>query len=338
MPGSGRRSRRRLVASLALAAVAAAAGIFGWQLAHRPEATATAPPSARTAPVSGVYIGPGDPNGAVDFGQWRKVAVGFASDYLPSATWDDIASPLWLLRRWQGSGFRLMLGVPMLPDQGPSSIADGAQGDYDQYFHTLAANLVRYGAASAALRIGWEMNGGWYRWSAVDDPQAWIAYYRHIVTAMRSVEGQRFTFVWNPNTGTRSMDAEAAYPGDAYVDQIGLDVYDWEWNTPDATPESRWDWIETHPNGLDWLASFGAAHQKPISLPEWALATPEENTNGGGGDDPYFVSKLLDWCATHDVASEAYFDYGTHRLANFPASQQVYEHAERGLDRLNPAG
>ncbi|HWT45993.1 MAG TPA: glycosyl hydrolase, partial [Vicinamibacterales bacterium] len=227
-----------------------------------------------------------------------------------------------------------MLAVPMLPDAGKVSLADGARGEYNHYFRTLAENLVRFGEQSASLRIGWEMNGGWYRWSAASDPVSWIGYYRQIVTTMRSVPGARFTFVWNPNTGTRSMDAEAAYPGDAYVDQIGMDIYDWEWNTPDATPQSRWVWMRTHLNGLDWLAAFAAAHHKPISLPEWGLAQPQDNTNGGGGDDPYYVSHLLDWAAAHHVVAEAYFNSGTHQLANFPAAEQAYMRAERSIARL----
>ncbi|MGN6472019.1 MAG: glycoside hydrolase family 26 protein [Mycobacteriales bacterium] len=330
--------RSRLVAAVVVAVVVLGAlgGLLGWKLqgGKRQAAVPPPPPAVRTAPASGVYIAPGDPVQTVEFGHWRKVPVDFAADYLPSTTWQDISSPLWLFRDWQGSGYPLMLGVPMLPDSGQASVADGAKGNYDSYFRTLAKNLVRFGAANAALRIGWEMNGAWYRWSAVGDPPAWIDFYRHIVKAMRSVSGAHFTFIWNPNTGTRSMDAEAAYPGDAYVDQIGMDLYDWEWNTPDATPQSRWTWIETHTNGLDWLASFAAAHHKPISLPEWGLALPQDNTNGGGGDDPYFVSHLLEWMATHNVASEAYFDNSTHRLRNFPNAAREYIRTERSLARL----
>jgi hypothetical protein len=317
--------------------------VLGWRLhsshnrAGGTQAVVTSEPVARLAPASGVYRGAGDPVPLVQFGRWRKVPVKFALDYVPTTSWHDIASPLWLLGRWQGSGFRLMLGVPMLPDHGSASLAQGAQGRYDRYFRELAQHLVHYGAGSASLRVGWEMNGGWYRWSAAKDPSTWIAFYRRIVTTMRSVPGAKFTFVWNPNTGTRSMNAEAAYPGDKYVDQIGMDVYDWEWNAPDATPQSRWVWIETHTNGLNWLASFGALHHKPISLPEWGLAQPQDNANGGGGDDPYFVSHLLDWASTHKVVAEAYFDDGTHQLAGFPAAQRTYLDTERSLARLPAA-
>ncbi len=321
---------------IAVALSTVGAGV-GWKLQqhHHPGAAAAPPPAVlRLAPASGVYIGPGDPAQLADFGHWRKLPVRFAADYLPSASWQDISAPLWLLRQWQGSGLRLMLGVPMLPGHGSTSVAAGARGAYNGYFHKLAQNLVHYGAGTASLRIGWEMNGNWYAWSAVSDPAAWIAYYRNIVTTMRSVPGARFTFIWNPNIGTRTMDAETAYPGDAYVDQIGVDIYDWEWNTPDATPQSRWAWIATHQNGLDWVASFARRHHEPISLPEWGLAQRHENMNGGGGDDPYFISHLLDWAAVHHVVSEVYFNNGTHRLAHFPKAEQEYLRIERSLALL----
>jgi hypothetical protein len=330
--------RRRVVAVVAVAvALASLGGALGWRLQqhHHKPAAATSPPAAvQMAPASGVYIGPGDPAKLVDFGNWRKLQVRFAADYLPSASWHDISAPLWLLQRWQGSGLRLVLGVPMLPGRGSTSVAAGARGAYNRYFRTLAQNLVKYGAATASLRIGWEMNGNWYQWSAASDPAAWIAYYRNIVNTMRSVTGADFTFIWNPNIGTRTMNAEAAYPGDAYVDQIGVDIYDWEWNTPDATPQSRWQWIKTHENGLDWLASFAARHHEPISLPEWGLAQRHENMNGGGGDDPYFINHLLEWAADHHLVSEVYFNNGTHRLAHFPAAEQEYLRTERSLAKL----
>lgn len=315
-----------------------AAGIFG-QLAHRGKATAVpSPPAQRSAPASGVYVGPGDAVAVVNFGRWRKVSAAFAVDYIPATDWQAISAPTWLLGQWEGSGLPLVLAVPMLPDHGSATIAEGAQGKYDHYFRTLAQHLLRYDAASASLRIGWEMNGGWYSWSAAHDPATWIAYYRRIVSVMRSVPGTRFNFVWNPNVGSPSLDPAAAYPGDAFVDEIGMDVYDWRWNAPWANPQSRWEWLVNEPGGLSWLAAFGAEHNKPISLPEWSLALPEENTNGGGGDDPYFVRELLDWASTHGVVSEAYFDYDTHRLANFPTAEREYLRVERELDDLRAAG
>ena len=45
--------------------------------------------------------------------------------------------------------------------------------------------------------------------------------------------------------------------------------------------------------GLNWVAAFAKQHDKPISIPEWGLN--ETSTNGGGGDDGYFVSHMATW-------------------------------------------
>jgi hypothetical protein len=282
---------------------------------------------------SGVYRGTADPASVRRFNHWRGVPAAFAADYLSTASWTDIAKPTWWLSRWHAAGMPLVLAIPMLPDGSAYSIRAGAHGHYNHYFRALARNLVRFGDASAALRIGWEMNGNWYRWSAQPHPAQWIAYYRNIVRAMRSVPGTKFNFNWNANLGNSGMKADAAYPGNRYVDSIGLDVYDWKWNDPLVTPPARWTYIRQEPFGLNWLAKFGAVHHKPIALPEWSLAKPRENTHGGGGDDPYFVRHFLHWAARHHVEFEAYFDDGRFRLAKFPKAAAVYRRTERALLR-----
>ena len=60
-------------------------------------------------------------------------------------------------------------------------------------------------------------------------------YFDQIVTAMRSVAGEKFQFVWNPDVGAfaeAGYNVTLAYPGNAYVNVIGVDAYDETWATP----------------------------------------------------------------------------------------------------------
>ena len=57
--------------------------------------------------------------------------------------------------------------------------------------------------------------------------------------------------------------AQNAYPGDSYVDYIGLDLYDQVWGIP-LNPSLAWPRYVTETNGLAWLSSFAAAHHKPV--------------------------------------------------------------------------
>ena len=73
---------------------------------------------------------------------------------------------------------------------------------------------------------------------------------------------------------------------------------------------------------------FAREHDKRISFPEWGLVTPE---NGGEGDNPLFVRKLIRWAAKHDALYHGYFQFdatgglGKHELLHFPASERVYK-------------
>lgn len=278
---------------------------------------------------SGAYVGPGDPGALQAFGAWRGRPAAFATDYVPSTSWAELERPLWTLRQWSGTRTPLVLGVPMLVDDPVATLQREAAGAYDAHFRRLAQTLVAEGYAGASLRVGWEMNGDWFRWSAVRDPAAWKTAYRRIVRVMRGVPGAAFRFDWNVNLGSSAMPASAAYPGDAYVDDVGVDVYDWEWAASTATPQQRWSWIRTQAYGLDWVAGFASTHRKGVTVPEWGLAPPEQMQGGGGGDDPYYVRSLLAWAAHRHATYQSYFNWREHRLdtGGFPAGAAAYRAA-----------
>ena len=50
---------------------------------------------------------------------------------------------------------------------------------------------------------------------------------QQIVTTIRAVSGANFAFEWNPTLGDTGIgDLANFYPGNAYVNYIGSDVYD----------------------------------------------------------------------------------------------------------------
>jgi len=313
--------------------------------APAPPRPAPAPPrpapaparSARTVPF-GVYVGAADPSGVASFAAATGTHPTYASDYLPSndgwAGMTEASQLSWLTGAWRSSGYTLVLGVPMIPTDASGTpqgtLAAGAAGQYDASFVSLAQALVSGGEGHAVLRLGWEFNGDWYPWSVTDatDAANYAAYFRAIVTSMRSVPGQAFGFVWNPNAGGSYGGAYTpaqTYPGNAYVDDIGIDVYDQCWSSP-KTPAAAWAEATSGSWGLDWLVGFAAAQGKPITVPEWGL---EGGLSQGMGDDPAFVDSFGSWIAAHDVAFTSYFSVdadGTHDLrdGSFPASLAAF--------------
>jgi hypothetical protein len=274
------------------------------------------------SPVVGAYVGPGQPDTADQLGASVGGHLNYAMDFLDPSTWSAFTDPTWPVSIWAGHGYRMIWGVPMLPNRG-GSMSTGASGGYNLYFQTLARNLVAQGEGSSVLRIGWEFNGDWFPWgTSSGTPGQFITYWQQIVSTMRAVPGANFEFEWNPTRGGQ-VDPALYYPGDSFVNIIGLDVYDTEWASyPGAAAEFAH--MESQPYGLNWLDSFAAQHGKPMSFPEWglgwgpsALASGPVNQAGtqvSGGDDPTFVADMAHWIATHNVTEATFWDYGTSQV------------------------
>jgi hypothetical protein len=121
---------------------------------------------------------------------------------------------------------------------------------------------------------------------------------------------------------------ENLYPGDSYVDVVALDVYDGiATSMSDTTRFSdlmngtgAGGYVAESPYavngksfngqgyGLKWLAAFGKAHNKEISLPEWGLESPSQQA--GGGDDSYFMTQMADWIKANVTGPAIYWNEG----------------------------
>ncbi|HXY27792.1 MAG TPA: glycosyl hydrolase [Acidimicrobiales bacterium] len=311
-----------------------------------PTTSGTVPPTVPTTPAAaagpcgslvGVYGGPGDPQSVTDFSTLIGCQPRYAMEFLDGTSWTSITQSGYPYPPWHGSGFTMIFGVPMLPNTySPNSdasvpggscygLTQGAAGNFDSYFTTVAQNMVSQGFGNAVVRLGWEFNGNWFPWAANGCSTAFAQYFDNIVTTMRAVPGSSFTFEWNPTRGDLGVgDLAAYYPGDAYVDWIGLDVYDNDWGTYPGEP-TEFDHMETQAYGLDWLAGFAAQHGKPVTFPEWGLGWGTCSADGQavtgsqsvcGGDNGTFVSDMMGWIATHDVIEATYWDYGTSSVDN----------------------
>jgi Glycosyl hydrolase family 26 len=326
-PRSGGVPRRIYALALTIAAVAFAA----------PSAAQAAAPQD----TLGIYPGSGNVARLTSFQQTLGRNLAHVHDYLDKRTWATMLDMQWMAQRWSGAGFanKIVITVPMLPDSVPAGyggLASGAAGTFNPYFKTLAEHLVAYGMPNAILRIGPEFNGNWFRWTMkVDNGAAdFAAYWRQIVNTMRTVPGQHFKFDWAANAGSsytgpgQQLEAADAWPGDAYVDYVGMDVYDQSWAPWQDDPVARWNEYVNQHNGMAWQVAFAAAHGKPLSYPEWGLV--DRADGHGGGDDPYFIQQMYDWFATHNVAYTLYFEDSDPNAqyavfsGNFPTAAQKF--------------
>lgn len=318
---------------LAVVGVGTAATAPAQAAAYRPYARL-----AGTA-LSGVYTGPCQTAAAQRFADARGRANGVVVDTLDMRTFDNLADPRWWTGCW-GAGAPMVYGVAIIPQDSGGSLAQGAAGAYDGYYRLLAQRLVAGGQSNAWLRLGWEFNGSWYPWAAASSPATFAAYYRRIVDVMRAVPGAQFRYVWNPTIGAEQFPAEQAWPGNSYVDAIGLDLYDVSWQ-PNTYPltggmsatdvatrrANAWYGYLRMDHGLNFWVGYAKAHGTPLALPEWGLVPTGMH---GGGDDSAFIAHVHQWVSGHNVAFESYFDavgdLGDHRLdsGQYPNAAATY--------------
>jgi hypothetical protein len=337
-----RRAMRPVLLGLALTLLCAAPGVA--QTTVLKGATTSTAGTER-----GVYVGAGcDGSGRIAaFNTWAGKPVTRGSDGFSYTSWTNMVSEAqWAIGCWQrvSLGLKMTFQIPMLPADNVSTLALGAAGNYDTNFTQIGNALVGGGFADATLRIGWEFNGGWYPWAAKKDPTNWVAFYKQIVKVMRAVPGSKIKFDWNPNLGTQQIAPPQVYPGDNVVDFIGMDAYDQYWGAGGSIvsdPTTRWNDLLNDTYGLNWLVTFGKAHNKPISFPEWGVMTRSDGH--GGGDDPNYVNQMVQFFKTNNVAYQNYFNFNTTTLQSailnlqgsrfitnqFPQSASAYQAAFR---------
>lgn len=230
------------------------------------------------------------------------------------AAWDDpwFSTPGYGFTGWVAqdpSSRQLVLGMDLIPAtleniSNPLSWEEACDaGDYDGYATTLGNNLVAAGLQNSVIRLGVEMNGPWevdYVGSTTQEQNDWATCYANEVTAMRQASGENFLFVWNPNACTQQIPYANYYPGNQYVDIVGLDLYDQGCEQPNTA--LTFSQLSSETYGLTAFEAFASAHGKALSLPEWGL------TSSPGGDDAQYVAGVGSSVNNGNFAFQEYFD------------------------------
>jgi hypothetical protein len=211
------------------------------------------------------------------------------------ADWDGSIS--WAIKSFASLARDKTLTIPLISNEG--NLAAAAHGDYNSHYLAAAQKLAAAYSNQDVIyvRIGEEFNGGWFPWAAQGHEADYIGAFRQFVDAFRSVS-DKFRFEWNVANAGSGMNPATAYPGDQYVDVIGMDFYyNIKWDSPD--PLVAWKSMVTRKYGLQWLENFASAHGKPTAYSEWGV-----NSDNAGP----FIQKAQAWFADHHVVYENYWD------------------------------
>lgn len=155
--------------------------------------------------------------------------------------------------------------IPLI-SWGCTNLGSITSGKYDSYITSYADSLKSFGKP-VFLRWYWEMNimnktGGQpagANCGGYNNGSAYIAAWQHIYTLFHTAGATNVAFVWCPGFSGGSF--ASYYPGDAYVNWIGLDRYE---RTQNGQPL------------LDFSGMFAsyyqewASHNKPLMIAETA--------------------------------------------------------------------
>jgi hypothetical protein len=214
----------------------------------------------------------------------------------------------------------------MIIQQAPFPTGIGANwsalvsGAYDSFWQQFGSNLAAREAAGfvpAIVSVAWEANGTYFYWGGCgsgekySSPAQYIAGFQRIVTQMK-VTHPTVKVAWIMNghgtPGCIGPDSSVLYPGDAYVDYIGVDYYD---HFPSAATQAEFDSEGNAPDGIWWFLQMARNHGKQLLVPEWGIA-PGSVGGNTTGDNPDFITWMFgvfqNAHGTGNMGGETYFD------------------------------
>jgi beta-mannanase len=199
-----------------------------------------------------------------------------------------------------------------------------SSGSYESYVRTFIQAAKDWGKPMF-LRFSHEMNGNWYPWDGFHNGgdaaavQKYKQAWQYIYNVKEELGAGNVTLVWCPNNTDQPIAswnaASQYYPGDDYVDWVGMDGYNWGYGS--------WEAFDSAFNNI--YQALTALTQKPLMIGEFASAD-----NGGDkgawitdslsrlqSDYPrvklfcwFNINKERDWRVNSSASAEAAFRQG----------------------------
>jgi hypothetical protein len=205
--------------------------------------------------------------------------------------WDEAFRPSAVTRSWQRGTLPILTWESRPIGSGndrveepeyqlPAIIGDpaaGVAGSHDDYIRQYARDIIATGLP-LGIRLNHEMNGIWYPWSETDGagnsingnrPGDFVKMWQHVHDIFEQ-EGANslVVWIWSPNiinnlpaSNQPSSFLDGLYPGDDYVDWVGLSGY----LRPAYKPDNDFSFDYTFGRSLAELRRIST---KPIFLTE----------------------------------------------------------------------
>ena len=245
-------------------------------------------------------------------GTWQR-------DDCTTVPFDDVIAQITRIRAAVGAGVVPVLdwiaggGDLRSPRYHCATTNDVASGVLDDYVHAYARAVKAWGEPIFIRALCGEMNGSWWRNCSPKANSAlsaagFVAAWRRAVDIFRAEGADNVTWLWNPNAmmGTEvDTNVDAFWPGDEYVDWVGIDHYD-------VGP----------PSWMDSLYRFAAQHGKPVFLGEFGIR--HKSSTLTPPQQRQWLDAMFDYFAQHPlIKAITYFNYKAVPDSSPPADRVV---------------
>ena len=179
-----------------------------------------------------------------------------------------------MLDQWRNSGYRLVLGVPILPGRlgrnagrrVPRVPTTSTSPSWPRPWSKTAPPTPSCGSGGSSTAPGTRGAS-----PATPTPRTSPSSGARSSTPCGPCRASSSSSCGTPTGAARRAGTSSSpIPGSAYVDYIGTDVYDEYWGSS-FTPQASWSNAVTQTWGLNWLTTFAAAQGRPIAIPEWSV-------------------------------------------------------------------
>ncbi|HVD86768.1 MAG TPA: glycosyl hydrolase, partial [Solirubrobacterales bacterium] len=182
---------------------------------------------------------------------------------------------------------------------GGVTLAEVAAGGQDAAIKQWALAAKSWGHPFL-LAPWWEMNGTWYPWGrSADFVDAWQHF--HDVVAGQGATNVTWTWITNAIWSDPASDPTPYYPGNDYVDWVGIDSYNWglgpaqpeRWRSPNQTINPTLNIVKGLTNG-----------ERPIAI------TEEASSEYGGNKADWIREMLTTYLPRHpEIKAYVWFNW-----------------------------
>jgi len=192
-----------------------------------------------------------------------------------------------------------------------------ANGDLDRYVNQWADRMKTFLSGAdgvyntqddrrAYIRFAHEMNGNWYPWSAegTNRPNDYVRMWRHVKSLFfnKGMERRHLQWIWCVNaTDVGNYKAESFYPGNNYVDWVGIDGYNW------GKTQAWSEWQDPAQVFGDMLRRLRRVTSKPVAIGE--VATTTSTTTGNKiADKSQWITNIFQYAQSQNIKAIAWFN------------------------------